>query len=425
MAKIGIYDVFESGEYSISGGSGQIKLTIPINLAVAAIGFMFKGISIAGSCPATAIWDSGYSEVSNGRSSPGGYPSGATAAGCFYTGISSYAADPPTDYWTNWADSGIQGDGVSAYAEVQVPNIPYGTTFKTGTWEKYVYNYDGQPRTGSIDGLSQGTVAGSGGYKMQTGALYVGSLGTTMGVNVSGYGAHQRARIRARVQYSGSGYLVETKTGNCSNNYGGSVSGPLNNGQTGSSSMSLPSGNISHSIGGSGRAGFRYRVQYTYQQAYEIKTSNVQASCGGFSCGYSEAINNGSWVLPYSGTDAWIRMDPLAFQPGNTATINISVGGSQKCGVKVAYEYTRARPLLLNTLEIRKGPTTTYALPVVDPEDINLDLDSYVQALVPTSPSDPTPIIRCVDLVEVDDGEAGPVRINTHHGSKAVRKWQG
>ncbi len=309
-------DVFESGEYSISGGSGQIKLTIPINLAVTAIGFMFKGISIAGSYPATAIWNSGYSEVSNGGSSPGGYPCGATAAGCFYTGIS-------------------------------------------------------------------------------------------------------------KLQAAGPGYLIETKTGNCSNNYGGSVAGPLNNGQTGSSSMGLPSGNISHSIGGSGKAGFQYRVQYTYQQAYEIKTSNVQASCGGFSCGYSVAINNGSWVLPYSGNDAWIRMDPLAFQPGNTATINISVGGSQKCGVKVAYEYTRARPLLLNTLEIRKGPTTTYALPVVDPEDINLDLDSYVQALVPTSPSDPTPIIRCVDLVEVDDGDAGPVRINTHHGSKAVRKWQG
>ena len=425
MAKIGIYDVFESGEYSISGGSGQIKLTIPINLAVAAIGFMFKGISIAGSCPATAIWNSGYSEVSNGGSSPGGYPSGATAAAALYTGISSYAAGPPTDYWTNWADSGIRGDGVSAYAEVQVPNIPGGTTFKTGTWEKYVYNYDGQARTGYIDGLSQGTVAGSGGYKMQTGALYVGNLGTTMGVNVSGSGAHQRARIRARVQYLGSGYLVETKTGKCSNNYGGNVAGPLNNGQTGSSSMSLPRGNITHSIGGSGRAGFQYAVQYTYQQAYEIKTSNVQASCGGFSCGYSEAINNGSWVLPYSGTDAWIRMDPLAFQPGNTATINISVGGSQKCGVKVAYAYTRARPLLLNTLEVRKGSTTTYALPVVSLTDVNLDLDSYVQMLVPTSPEDQTPIIRCVDLVEVDDGEAGPVRINTHHGSKAVRKWQG
>ena len=425
MAKIGIYDVFESGEYSISGGSGQIKLTIPINLAVTAIGFRFKGISIAGSYPATGVYYSDLVQVSNGGSSGGGVPSGASAAAALYTGISSYAAGPPTDYWTDWADSGIQGDGVTAYAEVQVPNIPDGTTFKTGTWEKYVYNYDGQPRTGYIDGLSQGTVAGSGGYKMQTGALYVGNLGTTMGVNVSGSGAHQRARIRARVQYSGSGYLVETKTGNCSNNYGGNVAGPLNDGQTAQASMSLPSGNIKHSIGGSGLAGFRYAVQYTYQQAYEIKTSNVQASCNGYSCGYGGAINNESWVLPYSGTDAWIRMNPLAFQPGNTANISISVAGSQKCGVKVAYAYTRARPLLLNTLEVRKGSTTTYALPVVSLTDVNLDLDSYVQMLVPTSPEDQTPIIRCVDLVEVDDGDAGPVRINTHHGSKAVRKWQG
>jgi len=425
MAKIGIYDVFESGEYSISGGSGQIKLTIPINLAVAAIGFMFKGISIAGSCPATAIWDSGYSEVSNGGSSPGGYPSGATAAGCFYTGISKYQAAPPTQQNTGWNDSGISPRAQSVSNSVVVPSVPEGGKFQSGTVEYYGYNYDGQTRSLYINGSGPYTVGGSGSYKMISSALSAGDCGSQKTVNVYGSGMFQAARVRAIVYYLGSGYLIETKTGNCSNNYGGSVAGPLNNGQTGSSSMSLPSGNISHSIGGSGRAGFRYRVQYTYQQAYEIKTSNVQASCGGFSCGYSEAINNGSWVLPYSGTDAWIRMDPLAFQPGNTATINISVGGSQKCGVKVAYEYTRARPLLLNTLEIRKGPTTTYALPVVDPEDINLDLDSYVQALVPTSPSDPTPIIRCVDLVEVDDGEAGPVRINTHHGSKAVRKWQG
>ena len=425
MAKIGIYDVFESGEYSISGGSGQIKLTIPINLAVAAIGFMFKGISIAGSYPATAIWDSGYSEVSNGGSSPGGYPSGATAAGCFYTGISKYQAAPPTQQNTGWNDSGISPRAQSVSNSVVVPSVPEGGKFQSGTVEYYGYNYDGQTRSLYINGSGPYTVGGSGSYKMISSALSAGDCGSQKTVNVYGSGMFQAARVRAIVYYLGSGYLIETKTGNCSNNYGGSVAGPLNNGQTGSSSMSLPSGNISHSIGGSGRAGFRYRVQYTYQQAYEIKTSNVQASCGGFSCGYSEAINNGSWVLPYSGTDAWIRMDPLAFQPGNTATINISVGGSQKCGVKVAYEYTRARPLLLNTLEIRKGPTTTYALPVVDPEDINLDLDSYVQALVPTSPSDPTPIIRCVDLVEVDDGEAGPVRINTHHGSKAVRKWQG
>ena len=418
-------DVFESGEYSISGGSGQIKLTIPINLAVTAIGFMFKGISIAGSYPATAIWNSGYSEVSNGGWSPGGYPCGATAAGCFYTGISKYQAAPPTQQNTGWADSGQSGSGNNVSNSITVPTIPGGGEFQSGTVEYYGYNYDHHTRSLYINGSGPYSVGGSGNYKMISAALSAGDMGKTKNVNVYGTEMHNRARVRAIIYYLGSGYLIETKTGNCSNNYGGSVAGPLNNGQTGSSSMSLPSGNISHSIGGSGKAGFQYRVQYTYQRQYEIKTSNVQASCGGFSCGYSAAINNGSWVLPYSGNDAWILMDSLAFQPGNTATINISVGGSQKCGVKVAYAYTRARPLLLNTLEIRKGPTTTYALPVVDPEDINLDLDSYVQALVPTSPSDPTPIIRCVDLVEVDDGEAGPVRINTHHGSKAVRKWQG
>lgn len=416
------YSYYTSGEYSITGGSGSISLAIPLNLAIAAIGFRFKGISIAGTTPTTGTWYSDTAYVTNGSSSGGGVPSGATAAGCAYTGVSSYVDGPPTSGNTGWNDSGQSESGQSVSNSVTVPSLPEGATFSSGTVEYYGYNYDGQARSVYVNGAGPYSVAGSGGYKKVTAALTAGDCGTTKTVNVSGSGYYQRARVQAIVYFTGPGAPIETKTGNCSNNYGGSVGGPLNNGQTvWDSSMSLPSGNFTHSISGSGQAYFQYAVQYTYQQSYEIVTANPSASCNGYSASYSGAISNGNWVLPGTGVSAWIRMNPLAFPAGMTANISVSVGGSQKCGVMIAYAYTRARPTPLDTWKVRKSVSTTVDLPIVATDDVYLDVGSY--ARICTDGSNPeAPVIRCLDLVEIDDGDASGVRARTHAGTKSVRK---
>lgn len=413
------YQYYVSPEHSITGGSGTISLPIPLNLDIVAIGFKFKGVSISGSYPVTGTWYSDYVEVANGQSSSGGVPSGATAAGCAYTGISTYSSGNPTLQNTGWLDSGISDRGVSASASVQLPSLPEGGTFSSGTINYYGYNYDGQTRSIYINGQGPFSVSG-GNNKVIQAAMTANDVGNILTCNVSGSGYYQAARVMAIMYYMAPSSPVETKTGNCSNNYGGSVGGPLNNGQTvWDQSMSLPTGNITHSIGGSLQAGFQYAVQYEYQQSYEIKTQNVGASCNGYSCGYSDAINNGNWVLSGTGVDSWIRMDDAAFVPGLTASIGISVGGSQKCSVQIAYAYTRARPTPVQTIQALKSPTTTINLPVVARDDLYLDLNPYCQICTDIDPVD---VFRAVDLVEVDDGDASAVRIRTSAGTKAVRK---
>lgn len=408
---------YYSSEIQVANG-GSANFAIPPGIAITGVWLRFKGISSYPWAWGESSYSSGVSNVVNGGSSSGGtFGYTVVAASCRYIGKSTYTAGAPVYTWTGWNQGSSGGPSNPLWVSVTVPSVPSGGTFITGTIEFVMtYHWDGVHSSSGVQtnfggDLINDVFTANLQTKTVSYSLSAGHAGATVSIGagltygtVSGY-------ARARIYYSAPGSPVELKTANCSNNYGGGTSGNLNNGQSYYSNLSSPpSGNFSHSIGGSGQAQFQYFFTYQYQYQYELQTANPYGTVNGYSGGYGAPLGNGVW-------SSWIELNAACLVEGQTNTITFSIGGSGAAGFILCYEYDRARPVKKDSIYVR-NPGSTQETPLVATNDAELDIDPDVRCYSTES----TPTIRAWDLVETYDGDASKIRIRIPSGTKAVRK---
>ncbi len=144
---------------------------------------------------------------------------------------------------------------------------------------------------------------------------------------------------------------------------------------------------------------------YTYY--YPVNhTTNPSVITDGKDSTYTGTLLNGIW-------SGWQTL--LGFGPGEN-TFSHTIGGSGQAIFQFRYPWTYKRPVLLHTAKIAT-PGGNVVIRLVSPTDPALQYNCLRMAIWGQ--------IFCVDLVDTDDPEAGPMRIKTAlHGILAAREYE-